>query len=445
MIALSIRLSSFPSPSVLRRRAGDFRGRQLGRKIPRGGFMKIHNLTTGFAVGIALVTPALMAVADDGLRARDLGIPFDGRPGPLNAITDVTGVEVGHITLIEGDGRLQVGAGPVRTGVTVVHPRGKESTDGVFAGWFTLNASGEMTGTTWLQERGLVEGPIGITNTHSVGVVRDAAVDWMVRKGWTADWHAPVVAETYDGGLNDINGFHVTREHALDAMRGASGGPVEEGAVGGGTGMVCNGFKGGIGTASRQVEVGGNNFTVGVLVQCNYNWDGDDLRLGGQRVADRLPVGQHCFVDPAIERHVDWYPYCDGSKGEQVSRMIRDGSIIVVVATDAPLLPHQLGRVAKRPSLALGRLGAVSTGGSGDIFIAFSTANAQRISESDFSNVDMYPNYALTTVFRATVQATEEAIVNAMVGAESVVGASGLRVQEMPEEQVRAIFEKSAD
>ena len=382
---------------------------------------------------------ALSAAADEP-RARDLGIPFEGSPGSLNAITDVAGVEVGQITLSYGDGALQVGKGPVRTGVTVIHPRGKDSTEGVFAGWFTLNASGEMTGTTWLEERGLLEGPIGITNTHSVGVVRDASVAWMVQRGWTADWHAPVVAETYDGALNDINGFHVTRGHALEAMRIAKAGPVEEGAVGGGTGMVCNGFKGGIGTASRQIEVGEQRYIVGVLVQCNYNWGGNDLRLGGKPVSDLLPVGEHCFSDPAIERHVDWYPYCDDSRASNITPATRDGSIIVVVATDAPLLPHQLRRVAKRPSLALGRLGAVSSDGSGDIFVAFSTANAGRINESDFSDVTLYPNYELTTVFAATVQATEEAIVNAMVGARTVVGAAGFRVAEMPEELVRKIF-----
>jgi D-aminopeptidase len=362
----------------------------------------------------------------------------------LNAITDVNGVEVGHTTLISGQGALRVGEGPVRTGVTIVHPRGKNSTEGVFGGWFTLNASGEMTGTTWLEERGLIEGPIGITNTHSVGVVRDAAVAWMVEKGWTADWHAPVVAETYDGALNDINGFHVTKEDAIAAMRNATAGPVEEGAVGGGTGMVCNGFKGGIGTASRRISVGSEAYTVGVLVQCNYNWDGDDLRIGGKAVEQLLPVGEHCFTDLAIERHVDWYPYCDESSASNVVPRTRDGSIIVVVATDAPLLPHQLRRIAKRPSLALGRLGAVSTAGSGDIFVAFSTANAGRIDESNPSEVTIFPNYELTTVFAATIQATEEAIVNAMVGADTVVGASGFRVRELPEDQLRAIFDSAS-
>lgn len=329
-----------------------------------------HNFhLIGFTLVVSIFAPTAIADVSEDPRARDLGIPFEGQPGPLNAITDVPGVEVGQVTLIEGDGALRVGVGPVRTGVTIIHPRGKDSTEGVFAGWFALNASGEMTGTTWLQERGLVEGPIGITNTHSVGVVRDAAVAWMVQREWPAVWHAPVVAETFDGGLNDINGFHVSREHALEAMRIASAGPVEEGAVGGGTGMVCNGFKGGIGTASRQIEEAGESYTVGVLVQCNYNWNGDDLRLGGKHVSSLLPVGRHCFIDREIERHVNWYPYCDADAGPEPAGPTRDGSIIVVVATNAPLLPHQLARVAKRPSLALGRLGAVSGDGSGEFLL----------------------------------------------------------------------------
>lgn len=387
-----------------------------------------------------LALPTLQGASAENVRARDLGIPFVGTPGKLNAITDVAGVEVGHVTLNRGSGALQVGKGPVRTGVTVIHPRGKDTTVGVFGGWFTLNASGEMTGTTWLEERGLLEGPIAITNTHSVGVVRDASVAWMVQQGWTADWHAPVVAETYDGGLNDINGFHVTREHALQAMAATRTGPVIEGAVGGGTGMVCNGFKGGIGTASRQFSFGKHTYTLGVLVQCNYNWNGEDFRLGGKPMSDVLPVGEHCFTDADIKRHVNWYPYCDQSRTARVSKPTRDGSIIVVVATDAPLLPHQLKRVAKRPSLGLGRLGAISGDGSGDIFVAFSTANAEHIDESALAQVTLYANYALSDVFAATVQATEEAIVNAMVAADTVIGVAGFRVRELPEDQVRAIF-----
>jgi D-aminopeptidase len=402
--------------------------------------LRSFSKTSALLTFLLSICTTVVAAEDSMHRARDLGIPFVGQPGPLNAITDVAGVEVGQVTLISGEGELEVGAGPVRTGVTAIHPRGKDSLDPVFAGWFTLNASGEMTGTTWLEERGLVDGPIAITNTHSVGVVRDASVAWMVNKGWPADWHAPVVAETYDGGLNDINGFHVSREHALEAMRLAQPGPVKEGAVGGGTGMVCNGFKGGIGTASRRFEALGKQYTVGVLVQCNYNWDGEDLRLGGKPVSDLLPVGEHCFTDRSIERHVDWYPYCEEDAMDEFSEATRDGSIIIVVATDAPLMPHQLRRVAKRPSLALGRLGAISSGGSGDIFIAFSTANPGQISENEVSTVTLYPNNGLTEVFKATVQATEEAIVNAMVAAETVVGASGFRVLELPEDQVRAIY-----
>ena len=380
------------------------------------------------------------AAANAQDRARDLGIPFDGQPGPLNAITDVAGVEVGHETLIEGEGALKVGTGPIRTGVTSIHPRGKHSTDPVLAGWFTLNASGELTGTTWLEERGLIDGPISITNTHSVGVVRDASVAWMVDKGWPADWHAPVVGETYDGALNDINGFHVTKEHALEAMARATSGTVEEGAVGGGTGMVCNGFKGGIGTSSRRFEMLGRTYTVGVLVQCNYNWDGTNLHLGGRDVSDELPGGQHCFIDRSIERHVTWYPYCDAAQADEMSEAGRDGSIIIVVATDAPLLPNQLRRLAKRPSLAIGRLGGVSGDGSGDIFVAFSTANKGEYDENDFSTVVAFPNNGLTTVFRAAVEATEEAIVNAMVAADTVIGAGGLKIESLPEDKVRRIF-----
>jgi D-aminopeptidase len=394
-------------------------------------------------VSMALIIPSCLiwtAATAGSDRARDLGVQFEGQPGPLNAITDVAGVEVGHTTLVEGHGALEVGKGPVRTGVTVVHPRGKNSTDPVFAGWFTLNASGEMTGTTWLEERGLIDGPIAITNTHSVGVVRDASVAWMVDKGWPADWHAPVVGETYDGALNDINGFHVTKEHALSAMAAAGGGPVLEGAVGGGTGMVCNGFKGGIGTASRVIEVDDTQYTVGVLVQCNYGWGPVGFRLGGKLMDDLLPGGEYCFTDRSIERHVNWFPYCDDVLADEVEEPERDGSIIIVVATDAPLLPHQLMRLAKRPSLGLGRLGAISGDGSGDIFVAFSTANAGAINENEQSALSMYPNNVLSDIFQAAVFATEEAIVNAMVAADTMIGVAGLRIQALPEDRVREIF-----
>jgi L-aminopeptidase/D-esterase-like protein len=296
-----------------------------------------------------------------------------------------------------------------------------------------------MTGTTWLEERGLVSGPILITNTHSVGVVRDAAVSWMVDRGWKAEWHLPVVAETYDGGLNDINGFHVTKDHALEALRKAKSGAVREGAVGGGTGMICNGFKGGIGTASRVVQMDGETFTVGVLVQCNYNWTKDALRIGGVPVGMKVVAEEGCFTDRNIKIHDDWFPFCD-EKEKPVEEPVRDGSIIIVVATDAPLLPHQLKRVAKRPTLALGRLGTWSNAGSGDIFIAFSTASGSQISEEVMSSVAMYPNYRLSVLFQATVEATEEAIVNAMVAAETMIGASGLKVEELPEDQLKNLM-----
>jgi len=390
-------------------------------------------------IALALTLTAQCGHAEALERARSLGIPFLGVPGPLNAITDVAGVEVGHTTLIAGEGQLVRGEGPIRTGVTVVHPRGKDSTEAVHGGWFTLNASGEMTGTTWLEERGLIDGPIGITNTHSVGVARDAFVAWMVDQQWPALWHAPVVAETYDGALNDINGQHLKPTHVRQALLNAKTGPVVEGAVGGGTGMVCNGFKGGIGTASRVFSVADQSFVVGVLVQCNYNWGGTDLRLGDRWVAEELPVGQHCYLDPGIAPQNPWFPYCNGATLQQDSPT-RDGSIIVIIATNAPVLPHQLKRVAKRPALALGRLGAISNPGSGDIFVAFSTGNRGATDEDRFNSIEQFPNNALESVFRATVQATEEAIVNAMVAAETMIGADGLRVHALPRDQVRDLF-----
>jgi D-aminopeptidase len=397
-------------------------------------------------IPIILLVLAIVAstsvLAEDSMRARDLGVPFAGTPGPLNAITDVKGLEVGQVTLIKGNGALEVGKGPVRTGVTAILPRGKNSTSPVFGGWFTLNGSGEMTGTTWIEERGLIDGPILITNTHSVGVVRDAAVSWMVDKGWAADWHAPVVAETYDGGLNDINGFHVTKAHALEALSKAKDGKVVEGVVGGGTGMICNGFKGGIGTASRQYHVGNQTYTLGVLVQCNYNWSRNDLTIAGKPVGKTLKADPNCFTDSSIERHFgDYLPYCDSLKVASTQPdYARDGSIIIIIATDAPLLPHQLRRVAKRPSLALGRLGTVSNDGSGDIFLAFSTASNKRLSENEISNINMFPNNHLSTVFRATVEATEEAIVNAMVSADTVIGINGLRIVAIPHDGLKAIM-----
>lgn len=375
---------------------------------------------------ITIVLTALWVVvsadAQAQPRARDLGVPFDGSPGPLNAITDVAGVTVAHVTLIEGDGALRVGDGPVRTGVTAILPRGK-SFSPVFAGWFSLNGNGEMTGTTWVEESGFLEGPVMITNTHSVGVVRDAVIEWMRdndivdRLSGNQWWGLPVVAETYDGFLNDINGFHVHKEHAFQALNAASGGPVQEGGVGGGTGMVCNQFKGGIGTASRRVGA----HTVGVLVQCNYGGR-EGLMIAG------VPVG----------REIDDLRPEVGASAEQGE----NGSIIVVVATDAPLLPHQLKRLARRVPIGIGRVGGLGTNGSGDIFIAFSTANQSAWSRTEPVQLEMLPNDQMSPLFRATAEATEEAIVNAMVAAKTMVGINGNTVHALPHDRLRTALEK---
>jgi len=360
------------------------------------------------------------------VRARDLGVPFDGTPGPLNAITDVAGVTVGHTTLISGEGKLVVGKGPVRTGVTAVFPRGKDSNDtGVFAGWWSLNGNGEMTGTTWVEESGFLIGPVMITNTHSVGVVRDAVIQWTVahRKVGPDDdwWSLPVVAETWDGYLNDINGFHVKSEHVFHAIESSHGGPVEEGAVGGGTGMVCNGFKGGIGTSSRKLPAKEGGFTVGVLVQCNYG-SRQNFRVAG------IPVGREIPSE-------DPYAFAPDDITER-------GSIIVIVATDAPLLPHQLKRLARRVSLGLGRDGSISGNGSGDIFIAFSTANPGAAAVDHTVDLKMYPNDLLNPIFAATVEATEESIINAMVAAKTMTGIEGHKVSALPHDQLQAILKK---
>ncbi|MBA3834977.1 MAG: P1 family peptidase [Sphingomonas sp.] len=406
----------------------------------------MEQLSRAGALALGLLTLASAAQLEAQPRARDLGVPFEGTPGPLNAITDVAGVEVGHTTLIKGSGMLVPGKGPVRTGVTAVLPRGRNSTSPVFAGWFTLNSAGEMTGTTWLEERGLLDGPILITNTHSVGVVRDAAVKWMVRNGWMAAWHAPVVAETYDGLLNDINGFHVKEQHALNALASARGGAVAEGSVGGGIGMLCNGFKGGNGTASRRLPETLGGYTVGVLVQCNYG-PLKELRIAGAPVgAEFAEMKTLCYARKPAPEATRWsrLPVCDGEdSGAPGEAKAPDGSIIIVVATDAPLLPHQLKRLAKRPALGLGRLGAIATDGSGDIFIAFSTANPKLMSASEEwqpQTVQMHPNNELTPLFLATVQATEEAVVNAMVAARTMEGADHVRALALPHDALRAIL-----
>ncbi|HEX7798586.1 MAG TPA: P1 family peptidase [Vicinamibacterales bacterium] len=375
-------------------------------------------------------------------RERDLKLPIGGTPGPLDAITDVAGVEVGHTTIVEGNGKLVVGKGPVRTGVTVIHPRGKANPDPVFAAWFTLNGNGEMTGTTWVQESGLLEGPVAITNTHSVGVVRDAIIQWEVaQKTVLQPWWLPVVAETYDGGLNDINGFHVTPAHVVAALNGATGGVPKEGAVGGGTGMVCHGFKGGIGTASRKLPAEQGGYTIGVLVQCNYG-SRRDLRIAGVPVGEEIPDLVACVAnnDPVPPNSLR--QRC-GDNNRAGGDTPDQGSIIVVVATDAPLLPHQLKRIAARVSLGIGREGGFGGNGSGDIFIAFSTANPRAwFNDQPVTDVKMLPNDRISPLFQATAQATEAAITNALLGAETTTGANDLRVYAMPVDRMLAAMKK---
>jgi len=375
-------------------------------------------LVTGLPVGL-LAGP----VAADALRARTLGVPFDGTPGPLNAITDVAGVTVGQVTLIEDlpDGRK------VRTGVTAVVPRGRSTFDtAVYGAWFALNGNGEMTGTAWVEESGQIDSPIVVTNTHSVGVVRDAVIAWRVRAGKQTDasgywWSLPVVAETWDGHLNDINGFHVRSEHVDRALDTAAAGPVAEGNVGGGTGMICHEFKCGIGTASRRVTVGDRGYTLGVLVQANYGIR-DTLRIAG------VPIGQHIRNDRI---------YSDDDP-----KAVESGSIIIVVGTDAPVLPHQLKRIARRGALGLGRMGSFAGNGSGDIFIAFSTANAEALKGAPLAQSTSLGNDQLDALFDATVQATEEAIVNAMVAARDMQGNEGHYAKALPHAELVRLLEQ---
>jgi len=378
--------------------------------------MKTLQLCLTLSVSIVLTCAG---IAQAKPRARDLGVPFDGTPGQFNAITDVKGVEVGHTTLISGSGKLVVGKGPVRTGVTAIFPRGKASMDAVFGGWFSLNGNGEMTGTTWLEESGVLDGPVMITNTHSVGIVRDAVIAWRIRKAPPDEegysWSLPIVAETADDDLNDMNGFHVKPEHAWHALDSAHGGAVEEGNVGGGTGMICNEFKGGIGTSSRVLPAKLGGYTVGVLVQCNYGRR-SQLRIAG------VPVGKEIPDHTVREEDI--------------------GSIIIVVATDAPLIPTQLKRLARRATLGLGRDGSFAGDGSGDIFIAFSTANPGGTAGKGVRTLTMLPNQQLNPIFLATVQATEEAIINAMVAAETMKGANDLEVIELPHGRLREVLKK---
>ncbi|HUO11262.1 MAG TPA: P1 family peptidase [Caulobacteraceae bacterium] len=352
-------------------------------------------------------------------RARAIGILFEGDPGPLNAITDVAGLEVGYRTLVRGEGKRVVGEGPVRTGVTAILPRGRAGTHRpVFAGMFSLNGNGELTGSHWVAEVGRCEGPITLTNTHAVGLAHDASIKWMVRRGATpGPWSLPVAGETYDGYLNDINGFHVTEADVFAALDSAAGGPIEEGSVGGGTGMICYGFKGGSGTASRRVPFAGEAYVLGAFVQSNFGAR-EQLTIAG------VPVGA------ALK---DWTP--DPRHAEET------GSIIAIVATDAPLLPHQLQRLARRIGLGVGRSGAVSGHGSGDIFLAISTANAEALEGADrMVSARFVPDEALNPLFAATIQAVDEAVLNSLVANQTMRGADDRLIPALPHDEVRRLL-----
>ena len=388
-----------------------FPGIPIHAKMPD---MKTHQL-----LALLLLLTLVVSAQTTKPRARDLGIPFTGVAGPLNAITDVKGVEIGYTTLISGEGR-----NAIRTGVTAILPQGKDFRGRVFAAWHTLNGNGEMTGTTWVQESGGLGTPVMITNTHSVGVVRDAVIEWNTRRSeggsYSGDISLPVVAETYDGFLNDINGFHVKKQHVFDTLNGAKSGSIAEGNVGGGTGMIAHGFKGGTGTASRKLSDREGGYTVGVLVQANYGYRGL-LRIAG------APVGAEI---------TDLLP-TPGKKDEG------QGSIIVVVATDAPLLPHQLKRLVQRVSLGVGNMGGRGENSSGDIFIAFSTANAVEASKDNgIANLTMLPNDRINPLFWATAHATEEAIVNALVAAETMKGINGNTAYALPHDRLREVLKK---
>ncbi len=359
-------------------------------------------------------------------RARDIGIPFYGTPGESNSITDVKGVEVGYSTIITGQGKNIRGKGPVRTGVTAILPRGNNNNP-VFANWYSLNGNGEMTGTTWITESGFLEGPVMITNTNSVGVVRDAVLKWFVKKGWYKEdfWYTyPIVAETYDGFLNDIYGFHVKESNAYEALDNAKSGFIKEGNIGGGTGMMCLGFKGGSGTSSRVVRINDSIYTLGVFVQANFGRK-RNLTIAG------IPIGME--LKDTLNNEF---------KAAPSYRQEGDGSIIAVVATDAPLLPHQLKRIAQRVSLGIGAVGGQGTNGSGDIFIAFSTANPTAFQRESFTKINQLPNDLIDPLFEATIQATEEAIINAMVAADTMEGINGNKSHALPHKLVIDVLKK---
>ena len=363
-------------------------------------------------------------------RARDLGVPFNGITGKNNSITDVKGVEVGYSTIISNKGKNIIGKGPVRTGVTAIFPRGRSKKfSPVYANWYSLNGNGEMTGTTWVTESGFLETPIMITNTNSVGVVRDAVLKWYVDTDWYKGeewWYTyPVVGETYDGFLNDIYGFHVKEENVREAISNASGGRIDEGNVGGGTGMRCLGFKGGTGTSSRILKINDSKYTVGVIVQANFG-SKKNLTISG------VPVGLE--LKDTLN-----FVY----NGPPKSRMNEgDGSIIVILATDAPFLPHQLKRISQRIPLGVGLVGGRGSNGSGDIFLAFSTANENAFDRDNTTIVKTFSNDLITPFFEATVQVVEEAIINAMVAAETMEGINGNKVYALPHDLLIDVLKK---
>src|SRR5687768_2507830 len=403
----------------------------------------------GLALGLVLSATTLTVTAQTRPRGRDLGIPFPGQTGPMNAITDVGGVAVGHVTLIDGEGKVVPGKGPIRTGVTAILPRPRGNWEAVFAATYNQNGNGDMTGTNWIKESGFMEGPILLTGTHSVGTVRDAAIQWQIKNGRQLIFTYPIVAETFDY-LNDANGEHVKAIHAFQALDRARPGRVEEGAVGGGTGMGCNGFKGGIGTSSRVLTSSQGGYTVGVLVQCNY---GGDLRILGVPIRSEITDLRTCteLSGPTSRPWTAGMPPCSATgKGarantngeESVDDHEGRGSIIVVVATDAPLLPHQLERIARRVSLGMGRLGSFAGNSSGDLFLAFSTANPGAAKPEGTPSMVMLPNDRIDPLFRATIEATEEAVVNAMLAAQTMTGADGIRVFGLPGDRVMAALRK---
>ena len=408
---------------------------------------KADLMSLAFGLLLVAITSASVT-AQTRTRGRELGIPFPGQTGPMNAITDVPGVAVGHVTLIEGEGKLVPRKGPIRTGVTAILPRPRGNWDPVFAATFNQNGNGDMTGINWIKESGFLEGPILLTGTHSVGTVRDAAIQWQLKNGREFIFTYPIVAETFDF-LNDANGEHVKAVHAFDALDRAKPGRVEEGAVGGGTGMGCNGFKGGIGTSSRVVTASQGGYTVGVLVQCNY---GGDLRILGVPIRPEITDLRTCTIlqGPLSRPWTVGIPPCPTSlatgRGAPNNRGLDDhegrGSIIVIVATDAPLLPHQLERIARRVSLGMGRLGSFAGNSSGDLFLAYSTANAGAAKPGGTPSLVMLPNDRIDPLFGATIDATEEAVINAMLASQTMTGADGIRVFGLPGDRVVAALRK---